>query len=354
MKYSRSDLALNGTQRETLAKDRPQAIRNPLLTLPQSQQITLAWIGPTSGPLHWCFQQLSSFASIRSWNHLDDWLAAPQASRASCDRLVVARDWRDPELTHAVNQLPHIDPTLPVCCLLPDNWLGHRRSHTPEISIPTFYWWQLQDGLMPWLLAGEKNGLPPTSLWPSATRSDHWINHSTLQKKLAPPALSLFISDAHRLTEAYCEFLQSLGGQTQHHQADFFEIPDELLTPPNHSPSDDATPIPSSNSGLTPPHAELEIVWWAPYNIDSLLSTSPSNTKPASSVQTPSSSHKQEPLYRIAAQTQNLFNIYPNCQVGWITTAPNWNHFHLLQQLGFSRILVPPFHLNGLLNLRAQ
>jgi hypothetical protein len=354
MKYSRSDLALNETRRETPANHPLQALHTPFPTLPQSQQISLAWIGPASGPLQWCFQQLSSLASIRSWNHLDDWLAAPKASRASCDRLVVAMDWRDPELTHAVNQLPHIDPTLPVCCLLPDNWLGHRRSHTPTISIPTFYWWQLQDGLIPWLLAGEKNGLPSTSLWPIATRSDHWIDHSTLQKKLAPPALSLFIAEAHQLVEAYSEFLQSLGGQIQHHQAGFFEIPDELLTTPNHSPSDHASPISSSNSGLTPRHAELQVVWWAHHNIHLLPSTSPYHLKPASSVQTPSISYEQEPWHSIAIQTHKLFNAYPNCQVGWITSAPIWNHFQLLQQLGFTRILVPPFHLNGLLTLRAK
>jgi hypothetical protein len=354
MKYSRSVPISSDSRCETPAKDRPEALHNPFPTSTQSPQITLGWIGPASGPLQWCFQQLSSFTAIRSWNHLDDWLTAPQASRVSCDRLVVALDWRDPELTHAVNQLPHIDPTLPACCLLPNNWLGHRRSHTPAISIPAFYWWQLQDGLIPWLLAGEKNGLPASSLWPIATRSDHWIDHSTLQKKLAPPALSLFIAEAYQLVEAYREFLQSLGGQTQYHQASFFELPNELLKSPNHLPSDHARPILFSHSDLTPPQTEPEVVWWAHHDLHLLPPTIPCNPKPASSVQIPSMSLEQEPWYRIALQTQTLFNAHPKCQVGWITPSPNWNQFQILQQLGFSKILVPPFHLNGLLTLRGK
>lgn len=352
MKNSRSGLSLSDSPHETTGSDRPQGIPKSFQRATQSQQLTLGWIGPTSGPLLWCFQQLSHFAAIRSWNHLEDWIASPPASRTSCDRLVVAMDWRDPIWTHLVNQLPHLDPTLAVCCLLPDNWLGHRRSHTPPISIPAYYWWQLQDGLIPWLLAGEKNGLPSSSLWPVTTRSDHWLDHSILQNKLMPPALSLFIAETNQHVEIYREFLQSLGGQTQHHQASSFEIPDHLLLKLGDLSSDCAAPK-SSATPLSPtPDATFEIVWWAHNDIHFLTSTSPPTLNQISPVPFHSLSHEQEPSHHLAFQTRSLLSTHPNCQVGWITTAPNWNHFQLLQQLGFSRILVPPFHLNGLLNLR--
>ncbi|MEY4565945.1 MAG: hypothetical protein RLY14_915 [Planctomycetota bacterium] len=354
MKYSPSVPTLNDPQLDTTGNDQPQALPSPFPTSAQNNQLTLAWIGPTSGPLKWCFQQLSAFAAIRTWNHLEDWLATPQGLKASCDRLVVAMDWRDPELTSSVNQLPHLDPTLPIACLLPDNWLGHRRSHTPAMTIPAFYWWQLQDGLIPWLLAGEKNGLPSSSLWPFPTRAEQWIHYSNLQKNLAPPTLSLFIAETPQLIEIYREFLHSLGGQTQHHQACYFELPDHLRTTPSHQSINQSTPQSFAHRVSTPPQTELQIVWWAHQNIHYLPSNRPRHLKQTPSTQTTSIQDEQAPWHRLALQTHTLFNSYPYCQVGWITTAPNWNQFQLLQQVGFTRILVPPFHLNGLLTMNAK
>ena len=127
-----------------------------------SGSITIGWFGPTNDYWEWILGHFRDVSLLTARN-VEDWVLlqsnALRSNKLARPALLVAIESRfDPAVDfirgyeQAVAPKDNKTQTLPWCVLLGDDWVGHRRTYPLAESLQTFYWYELHDRLLPWLI----------------------------------------------------------------------------------------------------------------------------------------------------------------------------------------------------------
>ena len=128
-----------------------------------SDSIAIGWFGPTHDHWDWILGHFREVTLLTDRN-VEDWISLhSQAADSNGPRLthalLIAMESRFESAVDFVKGLEQ--PVAPVdlkncavpwCVLLGDDWVGHRRTFPLPETFPTFYWYELFDRVLPWLL----------------------------------------------------------------------------------------------------------------------------------------------------------------------------------------------------------
>jgi len=136
-----------------------------------SDSRTIGWFGPQHSQWEWILDHFRDVVRLTERN-VEDWLRSilklkSQATGESQSTgkmnpssvLLIAIESRfDPSLelikrleqNAAPNDLQEC--SVPWAVVLGDDWVGHRRTHPLPETLQTFYWYELYDRLLPWLI----------------------------------------------------------------------------------------------------------------------------------------------------------------------------------------------------------
>ena len=120
-----------------------------------SDSIAIGWFGPTHDHWDWILGHFRD-VTVLADRDVEDWVFLHSQSSGS-DRtmpthaLLVALESR---FEPAVDFVKRRDQpcSMPWCVLLGDDWVGHRRTFPLPETLPTFYWYELFDRMLPWLV----------------------------------------------------------------------------------------------------------------------------------------------------------------------------------------------------------
>ena len=128
-----------------------------------SGSIAIGWFGPTNDQWEWILGHFREVSMLTDQN-VEDWLLS-QSNALRSNKLVskpallVAIESRfDPAVDFVKGLEQTVAPTdgksltIPWCVLLGDDWVGHRRTYPLPETLQTFYWYELYDRLLPWLV----------------------------------------------------------------------------------------------------------------------------------------------------------------------------------------------------------
>ena len=294
-----------------------------------ASDIRVAWIGPSSPPSDWPFEQCQLEFLIKRWNSISAWLNETLVERSKFERLVFSLPHRDRTATHAINTFHQHDPIQPMCVLLNDLWLGHRRSWNPDLQIPSFYWWNLQDQLLPWLRGSGVTTNHQAATWNLHWTNDYWQQPAHSYTPTADSQLTLFLgTDAKNIAELE-EVLQLQGLNSEHllfNSDDPLKQLDQLA-----NCSYLATQLEALLDEAQERYKSVRI-WWCgtalKYPGAELLSTSLLGDLEAR-------------LKQLQGSRQVEF--------GWLTMLPDYDQWMCLYRVGFCRLLGQPYRWQGLL-----
>jgi|GEM_PF-2260184 len=311
----------------------------------------VAWIGPITGPFAWVFENCSTQVktgleintgpkvTIGLWRSATEWFEESEETRASFSRLIFALPRRDRILVQQINALNQNEPFISVCCILSDLWLGHYRSVIPGLSVPSFYWWNLQDQILPWLhQASPQNSL---ELFHAklAEGNDYWKRPLANNSNVLTSLRSIVLSSCERSVQP---LVHALLGLQQRVDSIYFDSSDPLkqleqfakcpklsaqLRPfllDCQSSSSDAT-ICSSHATVCSSHATI---WWCggifnPAQRDCL----------------------SRELAFLLREKIATWKGAGNVEFGWYATLADAPQWEVLRSLGFSKLLAPPFRI---------
>lgn len=153
----------------------------------KGRNVELAWFGPTDGCWAWLLQHfervsLLSALEVRGWlEQQSDWssttVAKKGAARNAASKTKAPNDSREALLIAAFEH--RNDPRLNVwhsafaefptsssriATVLGSDWQGHRRTLPRPDATESFYWFQLFDRMIPWVLRTSQIEQPPASL----------------------------------------------------------------------------------------------------------------------------------------------------------------------------------------------
>jgi hypothetical protein len=145
-----------------------------------SQSISIGWLGPQQQQWAWILEHFRNVIPLSDTN-VQEWIegraSSTQRDCRSC--LVIAIDSRFDRsvewLTEFTQRIASSAlSALPVCILLGEDWVGHRRTFPLPDSIQTFYWYELYDRVLPLLRGLTTNTLEKTSraTLPSLSNND--------------------------------------------------------------------------------------------------------------------------------------------------------------------------------------
>ena len=127
-----------------------------------SGSITIGWFGPTNDHWEWILGHFRDVTLLTARN-VEDWVLlqsnALRSNKLARPALLVAIESRfDPAIDFLMGLEQTVAPTdnktqtMPWCIMLGDDWVGHRRTYPLAESLQTFYWYELHDRLLPWLI----------------------------------------------------------------------------------------------------------------------------------------------------------------------------------------------------------
>lgn len=178
----------------------------------------IAWIGSITEPFDWVFESCSNRHLIRRWHDASCWFAEPAEVQARYSHLIFALSRRDRYLIERINDLQRREPIVSICAVLSDLWLGHRRSCSPKLSIPCFYWWNLQDQLLPWLTPKTRSAANEVFQGKLSSGNEYWQQAHAIPESpdhqcqnilltsnahLAEPLIASWHSESERCELAY-------------------------------------------------------------------------------------------------------------------------------------------------------
>ena len=128
-----------------------------------SDSIAIGWFGPIHDHWDWILGHFREVTLLTDRN-VEDWISLhSQAADSNGPRLthalLIAMESRFESAVDFVKGLEQ--PVAPVdlkTCAMPwgvllgDDWVGHRRTFPLPETFPTFYWYELFDRVLPWLL----------------------------------------------------------------------------------------------------------------------------------------------------------------------------------------------------------
>jgi hypothetical protein len=294
-----------------------------------ASDIRVAWIGPSSPPNDWPFEQCQREFLIKRWSNISAWLDESLVERSKFERIVFSLSHRDRTATQAINAFHQNDPIQPMCVLLNDLWLGHRRSWIPDLQVPSFYWWNLQDQLLPWLRESGKAPKHVPVAWKLHWANDYWQQPAHSDPQTADSQLTIFLGTNAKNIAELEEVLQLQGWSAGHllfNSDDPLKQLDQLA-----NCSYLASQLESLLDEAQERYDSVRI-WWCGSAIKhpgaELLSTS-----------------------LISDLEVRLRNIQASRRVefGWLTMLPDYDQWMSLYRVGFRRLLGQPYRWQGLL-----
>lgn len=128
-----------------------------------SDAIGIGWFGPTHDHWDWILGHFREVTLLTDRN-VQDWVflhsqAAGLNGSGPTHALLIAIESRFESAVDFVKGLEQpVAPVdwktcaMPWCVLLGDDWVGHRRTFPLPETLPTFYWYELYDRVLPWLV----------------------------------------------------------------------------------------------------------------------------------------------------------------------------------------------------------
>lgn len=150
-----------------------------------NSDLSIAWCGPTCDHWEWISSHFKCLQIVPAQNL--NAILESGAWQGGTDEnnmvIVLASDSRHDshlfELTRHIEKTKENSP-LRWCVLLGPDWVGHRRTHPLPDTWQSFYWYELYDRWIPWLLTcdSSKNdrNLGAGSGRPQNQRVQHWID----------------------------------------------------------------------------------------------------------------------------------------------------------------------------------
>ena len=131
-----------------------------------SDSIAIGWFGPTHDHWDWILGHFREITLLTDRN-VEDWVFLQSQSQSSSSdtagpphALLVAIESRFEPAVDFVKGIEQpvaaVDVktcAIPWGVLLGDDWVGHRRTFPLPETIPTFYWYELYDRVLPWLVS---------------------------------------------------------------------------------------------------------------------------------------------------------------------------------------------------------
>ena len=187
-----------------------------------SESMPIGWLGPTNDHWSWILGHFRDVSIILPRN-IEEWVIAK--SRAT---LFIAIESRFDPVLDLVRRLektiaPIDDKTraMPWCLLLGSDWVGHRRTYPLPEAIATFYWYELHDRLIPWLVSQSQTDLSITPTHPNNASSNRpvsprvqrlietslSIGNRQSKSTAKPIRLALIVAETATTRQLWCETL---------------------------------------------------------------------------------------------------------------------------------------------------
>lgn len=293
----------------------------------------IAWIGSIAEPFDWVFESCLNRHLIRRWPDASSWFAERAEERARYSHLIFALSRRDRYLIEQINDLQRREPIVSVCVVMSDLWLGHRRSSSPKLTLPCFYWWNLQDQLLPWLTPKSQPAAVEVFQGKLSSGNDYWQQAHANQ---APPDSNyhhIILTSNERLAEPLIAALHSetLHSDTLHSESH----PWELMYFSSHLPEKQLEQWSSCSMFATQLQTLLQAglrtsskvrIWWCggTMNDSSLTKINHIFLRPLEK--------------KISSLRQSA-----DVELGWYTLLADYAQWAMLRRLGFTRLVAAPF-----------
>jgi len=293
----------------------------------------IGWIGSITEPFDWVFESCLNRHLIRRWPDASSWFAERAEVRAHYSHLIFALSRRDRYLIEQINDLQRREPIVSVCGVMSDLWLGHRRSSSPKLTLPCFYWWNLQDQLLPWLAPKTQPASIEVFQGKLSSGNDYW---QQAHANPAPPDSNyhnIILTSNERLAEP---LIASLHSETLHSDTLQSESqPCELLYFSSHLPEKQLEQWSSCSMFATQlqhllqaaPRTSAKVrIWWCGGTMNARGLTQ----------------LKQTVLPLLGKQISSLRQS-ADVELGWYTLLADCAQWTTLRELGFTQLVATPF-----------
>jgi|GEM_PF-1486983 len=136
-----------------------------------SELRTIGWFGPQHSQWEWMLGHFRTVVRLTESN-VEDWLGSRLKLKSQLTGESQATGEMNPSSVLLIAIESRFDPSLemikrleqnaapndlqekgvPWAVVLGDDWVGHRRTHPLPETLQTFYWYELYDRLLPWLI----------------------------------------------------------------------------------------------------------------------------------------------------------------------------------------------------------
>lgn len=287
----------------------------------------IAWIGPITSPFDWVFEQCVERYRIRHWHDHQQWLSETDSTRGEFSQILYALPNRDIRLIEAINSWNRRDAIVSVGAILGDLWLGHRRSSPHKLEVPSFYWWNLQDQVLPWLTLNTTHRSIGTFQSKLTGANDYWQRSEESFCENDCNKRCILLTANERAISSLTASLDQLGIHTDlvHLLSDLPEKQLEQLC---------ESRILSTQLSRLYEEARCSgqsvDVWWCGGTMDNatLATVAGSLT---------------QPLEKLLITWRRKHTI----RFGWFATLTDVKQWEWLRKIGFSQLLAPPYRIGS-------
>ena len=133
---------------------------------------------------HFCNVVLLTDRNVENWFHSRSELNSKSAAESNASSvLLVAIESRFDAAMELIKRLEQHaalndlkEGGLPWAIVLGDDWVGHRRTHPLSETLQSFYWYELYDRLIPWIIGLSHSADPMASTDPSGNASKRRVS----------------------------------------------------------------------------------------------------------------------------------------------------------------------------------
>jgi hypothetical protein len=288
----------------------------------------IAWIGPISEPFDWVFENCASQHFIRQWPDADSWFAETAAVQSRFSHILFALPRRDRLLIERINSLHGREPIVSICGVLSDQWLGHRRSSSPKLRVPAFYWWNLQDQILPWLNPNAVQHSIDTFQGKLSEGNEYWQRVRATTFESNSPQQAIVLTGNERAALPILEVLNHGLYQTDviRFSSDLPEKQLEQLSECNVLSTQLKRVLQEANRA-----SHKVQIWWC------------GGTMSEQSIESVGRNFSGQ-----LSKNISLLKQYGEIDFGWYATLVDQRQWKLLRNIGFTRLVAPPFRVQGL------
>lgn len=172
-----------------------------------NKPLEIGWCGPTNECWEWILSHFQDSVVLRQQD-IQPWiqrsLSNPESEgHGSQPVLMLASEFRSDDVVALAKSLEPSIATVPWCLLLGTDWAGHRRTSPLPEAWQIFYWYELYDRIMPWMMGLSEKGFvgseqaetsASTTKRKISPRVQRWIDGSLAsarrKKKLGSPGVN--------------------------------------------------------------------------------------------------------------------------------------------------------------------